>query len=60
MNTLEISVENNLVIGRFNGEGEGSVICSYTSEQQVSNIIIANNESENANPSARNPLAVRV
>tara|TARA_R110002095_G_C4251583_1_gene240168 strand:+ start:7210 stop:7392 length:183 start_codon:yes stop_codon:yes gene_type:complete len=60
MNTLDITVENNNVVSRFNGEGEGGVVCSFTSEQAVQNIINAHNESEVINPSRQNATARRV
>ena len=59
-NILQISVENNLVIARFNGEGEGNKYCGYVSEEQVQNIIDSHNQSEKLSPSSRNAKAVRV
>ena len=60
MNTLNITVENNNVVSRFNGDGEGTVICSFESNNQVQNIINAHNESELINPTPRNAKAVMV
>tara|TARA_R110000803_G_scaffold199859_1_gene264016 strand:+ start:186 stop:368 length:183 start_codon:yes stop_codon:yes gene_type:complete len=60
MNTLQISVEKNLVISRFNGEGEGRVACSFVSEDQVATIITNHNKCEELNPSKANAKAVRV
>jgi|14_taG_2_1085336.scaffolds.fasta_scaffold126497_2 hypothetical protein len=60
MNSLNISVENKMVIGRLNGEGEGTKICSFVSEDQVSSIIDNHNKSEELNPTKRNAKAVRV
>ena len=60
MNTLDITVENNNVVSRFNGEGEGTIITNCTSDEVISNIIKAHNESEAMNPSVRNATARRV
>jgi len=60
MSTLQISVENNLVIGRFNGEGKGSVICDYQNCEQVEAIIETHNICEQLNPTVRNAKAIRV
>ncbi len=59
MNTLHITVEGNQVISRFNGEGEGTAICGYVSDQQVEEIIARHNESEKINPSRQNAKAIR-
>lgn len=58
MSTLNISIENGNVVSRFNGEGEGTIICSYVSDKQVTDIINAHNESETINPTPRNAKAV--
>jgi len=59
-NTLQITVEDNQVISRFNGEGEGAVIAGFVNEAQVNAIIEAHNASEQIAPSKRNAKAIRV
>ena len=57
-NILNISVEDNLVISRYNGEGSGSVVCGFESNKQVQKIIDNHNDCEKMNPSIRNATAV--
>ena len=59
MNTLNISIENGSVISRLNGQGSGTVLCSFISDSQVQKIIDSHNKSEELNPSKKNAIAVR-
>jgi hypothetical protein len=59
MNTLNISVENNMVVSRYNGEGEGTKLCGFVSDKQVQDLVNNHNKSEEISPSRRNAKAVR-
>ena len=56
-NTLQITIENNLVISRLNGLGEGTTLCGYVNKEQVQQIISKHNKCEELNPSTFNALA---
>jgi len=60
MSTLNISIENDQIISRFNGKGKGSIVCPYINEDQVNKIISNHNKRESINPTAGNPQAIRV
>tara|TARA_R110000737_G_scaffold125041_2_gene157505 strand:- start:3951 stop:4139 length:189 start_codon:yes stop_codon:yes gene_type:complete len=57
-NTLNITVENDQVISRFNSEGEGTVVCSYVNDDQIDAIVYNHNKSELVAPSIRNAKAI--
>jgi hypothetical protein len=56
-NTLQVTIENNLVISRLNGLGKGSTLCGYVNKEQVEQIISNHNKCEALKPSVVNALA---
>jgi hypothetical protein len=58
MNTLQISVENRMIVSRLNGLGEGYKIGGFVSEDQVKAIVAAHNKCEQTNPTRTNATAI--